>query len=149
MSYKGKFKPTNIEKYIGNHEEIVYRSLWERQTFKWLDKNPHVLKWSSEEIIVPYLCETDNKIHRYFTDIYIEFDNGDKYLVEIKPDSQTRPPKQPKSGRRTRRYIKESMTYIRNQSKWKSARKYAQERGWKFVIWTEKTLKQLGIKIIK
>jgi len=28
MAYKGKYIPTNPHKYIGNHRNVVYRSLW-------------------------------------------------------------------------------------------------------------------------
>jgi hypothetical protein len=40
------------------------------------------------------------------------------------------------------------MTYIKNQSKWEAAKEYAENRGWKFDIWTEKTIKGLGIKLL-
>lgn len=148
MAYKGRYKPKNIEKYDGDPDNVVYRSAWERQAFKWLDENPKVVRWGSETVIVPYLSEVDNKIHRYFTDLVIEFTNGEVFLVEIKPESQTKPPKKSKTGKQTRRYLKESMTYIKNKSKWSAAREYANKRGWKFFIWTEKELKSLGIRLV-
>ena len=40
------------------------------------------------------------------------------------------------------------MTYIKNESKWKAAKKYADDRGYHFEIWTENTLKKLGIKLL-
>ena len=83
MAYKGKYKPKHTEKYSGDPDNVVYRSLWERQTFKWCDENPNVISWSAEEVVVPYLCETDNRVHRYFVDMLIEFSNGETYLVEI------------------------------------------------------------------
>ena len=58
------------------------------------------------------------------------------------------PPKK-KSNRRTRRYISEVMTYGTNISKWEYAENYAKDRGWEFQIWTEDTLKEMGIKILK
>ena len=39
MSYKGKFRPTNRTKYKGDPDNIIYRSLWERQVMKDLDLN--------------------------------------------------------------------------------------------------------------
>ena len=36
-----------------------------------------------------------------------------------------------------------------NTSKWEYAKEYAKDRGWKFEIWTEDTLKSKGIRIIK
>jgi hypothetical protein len=86
-------------------------------------------------------------MHRYFVDLKITFNEGHTILVEIKPKRQTKPPK--KQTRRTRRYIKEVMTYGMNISKWTFAEEYAKDRGWEFQIWTEDKLKELGIQIIK
>ena len=147
MAYKGKFTPKNPDKYVGDVKNITYRSLWERGTFQYLDTSSAIKLWNSEEIVIPYVCQTDNKVHRYYMDLWFKTANGDTYIVEIKPKGQTQPPKQPK--RKTRRYIKESLTYIKNQSKWKAAQEFAADNGLRFEIWTEDTLKQLGIKILK
>jgi len=147
MAYKGKFTPKHPEKYVGDVKNIVYRSLWERNTFRWIDANSSIVYWNSEELIVPYVCETDKKVHRYYMDLWFQTRDGKNYMIEIKPKKQTQPPKTPK--RKTRRYIKESLTFVKNQSKWKAASEFALDRGWTFEVWTEDTLKQLGIKIIK
>lgn len=147
MAYKGKFTPKHPEKYVGNVKNIVYRSLWERNAFRWLDDQSAIIEWNSEEIIIPYICGTDGKPHRYFMDLWFRTKGGDTYIVEIKPKKQTMPPKKPK--RQTRKYLQESITYVKNQSKWEAATKFAQNNGWYFEIWTEDTLKQLGIKILK
>ena len=147
MAYKGKWRPKNIEKYEGNHAKIVYRSLWERQAFKWCDANPKVVKWSSESVIVPYISKTDGRRHRYYVDLKITYDTGKTILVEIKPKRQTKPPK--KKTKKTRRYITEVIAYGKNTSKWEYAEEFAKSRGWEFQIWTEDTLKELGIKILK
>jgi len=146
-TYKGKYRPKNTKKYRGDPMKIVYRSLWERQAFRWLDGNPDILEWNSEEIVVPYRCKTDGKVHRYFTDLWIRFQDDQQYLIEIKPKKQTEPPKQPK--RQSKRYITEVMAYAKNTSKWDAANEYCEKRGWIFQIWTEETLKKLGIKILK
>ena len=73
MSYKGKFRPKNRKKYNGNPSEIIYRSSWELKFMNYCDNNNKIVKWSSEEIIIPYRCPTDNKIHRYFPDFYIKY----------------------------------------------------------------------------
>ena len=147
MAYKGKFTPKHPEKYVGDVKNIVYRSLWERNTFRWIDANTSIEYWAAESVIVPYVCETDKKVHRYYMDLWFRTRDGKNYMIEIKPKKQTQPPKTPK--RKTRRYIKESLTYVKNQSKWKAASEFALDRGWTFEVWTEDTLKQLGIKIIK
>lgn len=146
MAYKGKYKVKKPEKYVGDHTKVVYRSLWERQVFRWLEDNPDIAKWNSEDVVIPYVCATDRKQHRYFIDIYFETVTGDKYLVEIKPKKETAPPKNP--GKRTKKYLSESLTYAKNISKWKAAQEFAADNGVKFQVWTEETLKGLGIKIL-
>lgn len=144
-TYKGRYKPKNTSKYAGDAENIVYRSMWERHVMKWCDDNPKVKKWVSEEIVIPYICETDKRPHRYFMDFLIQFTDGKTLLVEVKPHKETLPPKTGK-GRSRQRVLNEGMTYIKNQSKWKAAQEYALDRGWHFVIWTENELESMGIK---
>jgi hypothetical protein len=146
MAYRGKFTPKNPDKYLGNIQNITYRSLWERNAFRWIDANPDIVGWVSEEIVIPYICATDKKRHRYFVDIYFETKEGKRYLIEIKPDKETRPPKIPK--KRTRRYISEALTYAKNQSKWEAADSFAKDNGLIFQVWTENHLKALGIRIL-
>lgn len=146
MSYRGKYRVKNPSKYIGDHSNVVYRSLWERNVFRWLESNPDIIKWNSEDVIIPYVCATDKKRHRYFMDIYFEHKNGKKYLIEVKPKKQTKPPSTPK--RRTKKFISESLTYAKNMSKWQAAKEFAYENGCEFQIWTEDTLKALGIKTL-
>lgn len=135
MAYSGRYSVKNPSKYDGDPTKVIYRSLWERHAFKWCDDNPNIVKWSSEEVVIPYLYEVDRKYHRYFMDLKLTTKNGKTFLVEIKPDGQTRPPK---GARRTQRYLNESLTYIKNVNKWEAAEEYAKDRGWEFVIWTEK-----------
>jgi hypothetical protein len=145
-TYKGKYKLKHPAKYAGDTTKVVYRSHWERQAFRWCEANDAIVSWSSEEVVVPYRCGTDNKIHRYFIDLKLKFTSGKIILVEIKPKSQTVPPK--KKKRNTKHYLTEVMTYVKNESKWKAATRYAQDRGYHFEIWTEDTLKSLGIKLL-
>lgn len=146
LTYKGRFTPKNFSKYKGDASNIVYRSLWERQFFRWADEQVFIKSWSSEEVIVPYRCKTDGKMHRYFVDAKLEFADGRVLLIEIKPKNQTLPPKNP--GRKTKRYITEVMTYAKNVSKWEAATEYARDHGWIFEIWDEQMLRGLGIKIL-
>jgi hypothetical protein len=145
MAYKGRYKVQNIGKYHGDADKVVYRSLWELHTFKWMDHNPDVEKWNSEELVIPYTCKTDNRGHRYFPDILAKFKNGKVLLIEIKPHHQTVPP----SGKtKTSRMLNETLTYAKNISKWEAATKYCNERGWVFQIWDEHTLESIGIKLL-
>lgn len=144
MAYSGRYTVKNPSKYRGNPNNVVYRSLWERYCFKWCDESSNVKYWSSEETVIPYFYEVDKKYHRYFVDLKVTFTNGETWLIEIKPHKQTLPPDYP--GKKTRRYINESIEYVRNQCKWKAANNYALDRGYKFSVWTEETLEKLGIK---
>jgi len=142
MYHKRRYKPIFPEKYEGDPTNIVMRSSWETKFALWCDKNPSVVKWSSEETIIPYRCQTDNKIHRYFVDFRIKVKQTDgtlkTYIIEIKPDAQTRPPEFP--GKKTRKFMTEAFTFIKNQSKWKAAEQWCLDRGYEFKILTEREL---------
>ncbi len=138
MFHKRKYIPVFPEKYVGDPTNIIMRSSWETRFASWCDKNPSIVRWSSEETIIPYRCPTDNLIHRYFVDFKITTINGKTYLVEVKPKSQTQPPVYP--GKKTQRYLTESLTFMKNQAKWKAADSYAKDRGWEFKIITEHEL---------
>ena len=144
---KGKYRVKCREKYVGDVDNVVYRSSWERKTFAFLDTNPKVKKWASEEIWIPYKGP-DGKPHRYFPDIMIQLASGKQLLVEINPQAQTKPPKVAMKAKRPRRYLKEMKTYWVNQAKWTAAFQWAEKQGVDFMVWTEKTLiKTLGIQL--
>jgi len=142
-NYKqGFFKPQNPKKYIGDPTNIVYRSGWEKRVMDWADTNSNVLRWCSEEIVIPYISPIDNRVHRYFTDFYVEARGRDgevrKMILEVKPKAQTQEPKKP--SRKTKRYITEVMTYGVNQAKWKAAEDFCRDKGWEFRVITESDL---------
>lgn len=138
-TYKGKYRPQNPHKYKGDPTNIVYRSLWERKVMTWLDGNPNILEWNSEEIVIPYVKPTDNRVHRYFPDFWARMRTKDgiikEVLIEVKPKKETVAPT--KKSKITKKYIQEVTTWGTNQSKWKSAREYCLDRGWEFHIITE------------
>ena len=140
--YKGKFTPRNPAKYAGDPTNIIYRSLWELRVMKFLDENSSILEWSSEETIVRYISPIDGKAHRYFPDFKIKVrdreGNLTTYLIEIKPEAQTKPPEV--QTRKTKKYITEVARWGVNQAKWKAAQEYCLDRGWKFMIWHERHL---------
>lgn len=141
-----KWVPKNKEKYAGDPEGIVLRSNWERRFFHECDNNPNVLHYSSEELIIPYFCETDQRMHRYFPDalMRVKTRSGEikTFLVEIKPYIETQVPVPPKNPN-TKRYQEAVLTYVKNQSKWKAARAWCAARNIEFVIMTEY---ELGLK---
>ena len=145
MAYKGRYNPANPKKYKGNPQNIIYRSLWERKFMVYCDTNDKVLEWGSEEIIIPYVSPWDGKVHRYFPDFYIKVkqSNGNikKFIIEVKPKKQTRPPKP--VVRKTKRWINEVRTFGINEAKWKHATKWCKDNDMEFKILTEE---ELGIR---
>lgn len=139
---KGKYKPQHPEKYRGNPTNIIYRSLMELNTMKWLDTNTNVAWWSSEEFWIPYRCRTDNRVHRYFVDFLVGIKRGEKietWMIEVKPFTQTQEPKK-KQGKKQQTFITEVMTYAKNVSKWEAAEAYCKDRDWTFKIFTEREI---------
>ena len=141
----GKYKVKNKEKYVANLQECEHRSSWELRYMKYLDNNPDVLEWGSENIRIPYYNPIEQKTRRYIVDFYVKSLSKTgmvkKYIIEIKPHNQCFPPKKPK--KQTSAYKNKIKAYIVNQAKWKAAAKYAEKRGWQFIIITEK---ELGIR---
>ena len=139
--YQGRFVPNNPSKYKGNVANIIYRSGYELKFMNWCDKNPDVLEWGSEEVIIPYRSPLDNRIHRYFVDFYVKVISNNKikrYLVEVKPYRFTQEPKRPK--RKTKRFINEVMQWGVNLAKWEAAKSFCDAREWEFKLITEKEL---------
>ena len=133
------FTPTNPDKFIGS--KAVYRSGLELKFFRFCDNNDNVKKWGSENVIVPYISPLDHRAHRYFVDNYIEILEGNKlkkYLVEIKPSKQTKPPTT--KYRKRQHLLYEQRAYVINQAKWEAAREYSKKIVCEFIILTEKEL---------
>tara|TARA_R110002126_G_scaffold250944_2_gene393771 strand:- start:338 stop:781 length:444 start_codon:yes stop_codon:yes gene_type:complete len=140
MAYKTKYKPEFVSKYVGNADNIVCRSNWERKFCKYLDQNENIIRWCSEELKIPYLSTIDKQLHQYYPDFLFEaVKDGiiETYVVEIKPKKQTVKPT-PKKNKRA--HLNECITYETNTCKWKAAEIYCKERGWVFKILTEDNL---------
>ena len=142
MAYRGRYYPTHPKKYKGNPSNIIYRSLWERKFMVYCDKNDRILEWGSEEFFIPYRSPIDGKMHRYFPDFYVKVKTKQgttkKWVVEVKPKIQTRPPRTPK--RKTKKYINEVRNWAINDAKWKNAIEYCKDRNMEFIIITEDEL---------
>ncbi len=132
---ESKFKqsfyiPKNPEKYVQPIDETMnsekypfMRSSWERKFAEYCDNNPDVIRWSTEYTNIKYWDTQQNKFRRYFPDFFVEFKDGRKIVVEIKPLKNCK--------------------NINNQDKWLAAREFCKYHGYDFVIMTEK---ELGIK---
>jgi len=141
-SKKSVYRPSFPKKYKGNVNNIICRSNWERKFCRWCDSNPNILEWSSEEMWIRYISPIDHKSHRYFPDfiITVKESNGSikRYLIEVKPKKQTKPPVKKKNP--TKSYIYECTTYAVNQAKWKAAKEWCDDRKIEFKLITEEEL---------
>ena len=144
--FQGIYTPINKNKYIGSSNP-VYRSSLEKEFFLFFDTNPNVTAWASEGIVIPYYNDIDHKVHNYFVDLIAAIKdtsgNIQKYLIELKPHTQTQPPI-PKGNKKNSTKLYESLMWHKNQCKWKAASDYAAKKGMKFIILTEKYLSPQG-----
>lgn len=141
--HQGIYNCMHPEKYIGNVNNIIYRSGWERLLYHFLDFNSSVIKWGSEELVLLYQSPIDGEQHRYFLDAVALVRQKDgsikKFIIEIKPSSQTKPPVI--SKRKSQNKLnEETKTWLINQAKWKAAKQYANKTGSEFLIITENEL---------
>ena len=116
-------------------EKIIYRSSYEKKFIYWLENNPSVKHWGSECIKIPYFYVKDGKTHSYYPDYFVEMQDGTCMVIEIKPSSQTKKP------------INENCwaykEYVKNMCKWREAKQFCGNKGFKFNIFTEKTIEKL------
>ena len=127
----------NPHKYVGPLP-IIYRSSLELAFIKKLELNPNVLKWSSENIQIPYIMKEKqgNKFvdvrHTYNVDFTVWLKNGSKYVIEIKPSELT-----PLNEAQIHR----NPVMYKNACKWKAAIKWCEQNGYVFRVVTEQHLK--------
>lgn len=138
---QGIYYPNNPLKYIGDINNIIYRSSWEKKFCIYCDINPSIIKWTSEPPLdIKYWSPIDKKEHRYFLDYYIEIqkkDNIEKWIIEIKPENQYSLLKKPEfSGpateKRIHAYNERMKIWIINRAKFEAATRFAESRGYKF-----------------
>ena len=88
---------------------------------KYLDTTPSILKWSSEEITIPYLSPVDGRRHRYFPDFWVRVKTSGgeikESLIEVKPKGKLNPQKVVLRRWGRRRYISEVKTWGVNEVK--------------------------------
>lgn len=136
---QGTYIPKNPEKYIHPKSKMnesskypIYRSSWELKFFRYCDLKPEITLWTSEPFGIEYISPLDNKIHKYYPDFFIIYNNK-KLLIEIKPKSQTFNPKSA--------YDKQQHSV--NMAKWSAAKALCDSRGIEFLVLTES---ELGLK---
>jgi hypothetical protein len=103
---------------------------------KYFDSRPDVIRWGSEEIIIPYLSPEDDRVHRYFPDFIVEYidkqGNRHKEVVEVKPRHE--------SEEAYAKSDRSKAALLVNDAKWKAASIYCESRGMKFRVLTERSI---------
>lgn len=125
---QGYYDARRSTKYRGPSLLIPYRSSYEYRFILYCENNPNVVEWSYETLKIPYKDPT-GKLHNYYMDFIVKYKNGSTYLIEVKPYTQTLPQR--------------NAAYRKNSLKWEAAKNYANERGFTFMIVTEKSLERM------
>jgi len=172
--HQGVYLPKHPEKVVGG--EIITRSSWEMAFARWCDDNAAVIEWGCEVISIQYrnpgavdidACLKYNSspldpnnwpVHNYYPDFYVVMRTDDdtdgtktkKFIIEIKPEIQTKRPVPPPAGARLqemKRFNNEVKTYLQNIKKWEAAQAWCenQREPIEFKVFTELTLHSMGI----
>jgi len=89
MSTKRKKRKGRYNRGVYNSPiagQCKYRSGWELKYMVYLDSNPDVVSWSYEKVVIEYISnQKTKKIRKYYPDFEVEYIDGKKIIVEIKP----------------------------------------------------------------
>jgi hypothetical protein len=144
-----EYIPKYPNKYTGMYP-LIMRSSWEYKFAQWLDFNQDVIEWSNESIRIPYIDPTQGKTYGvldekmgksriYYPDFWAKFRNGRNFIIEVKPEKDTRMPLK-KGGKSNKTMIERKRTFLVNEAKFKAAKEYAKKLGMEFLVLTEKSL---------
>ena len=132
---QGKYTVKNPDKYVGKGTP-TYRSGWEFAFMKFCDENPHVTKWASEAIRIPYKNPFTGKHTIYVPDFLIHYIDAKgkthTEVIEIKPRNQTI--KEQAKSRRNQAH------WALNQAKWAVAQHWCKQKGMIFRIINEQDI---------
>lgn len=103
---------------------INYRSSWELTVAQHLDEDPNVESFEYETIVIPYITnKKTNRIRKYFPDFIVHYKSGNTTIIEVKRES--------------------ALTQKTIQIKAEAAIKYAAQKGWSYIFWTESIIMPL------
>lgn len=133
---RGRFIPKNPDKYIGNPNNIIFRSSWELNVLKFFDSSSAVLKYASEEIKIPYLKPTDGQVHYYYPDFLVVYRTADgsirREILEIKPAKE--------AVLERAKTTHDKIALAINAAKWAAADQFAKSNNMTFRVLTEHSL---------
>ena len=146
---QGYYDVSRSVKYYGPRP-CIYRSSWEWKFMLWCERMEHVVSWSSEPFTIPYLCLETGKTREYNIYFIVHTDKQEKQLIEVKPLKEVNDAEQ--FGKMLKliidpvakkRYTMANKVAAKNWSKWTHARKLCTDKGWRFMIVTERFLNKL------
>lgn len=106
--------------------DCKYRSGWEQKYMIYLDSTPNIVSWSYEKLVIEYISnQKTKKIRKYYPDFQVEYDDGTKVVIEIKP---------------LRKLKQDSVI-----KKIRAAKEWCTNNGVTYKVLTEIELKDLGI----
>lgn len=133
--HKGFYNLKDPSKYIGNNPPY-YRSSWEFQLMHKFDTSTAIKEWSSEPIKLKYLNPLKQRYSWYVPDFFVVYiDKNNKQhreLIEVKPLKE--------SSIVEAKSERDKINCIINDSKWRVAKRWCQERGIVFRVITEREL---------
>lgn len=101
-----------------------YRSSWEGILMSKFEDDPYVKTYRSEPFSIKY-TGSDGSIHRYVPDILVEFQDGSRSLIEIKPET----------------FLGDENVKLKLQA----GKSYCEENGMDFVVLTWNELKLVSV----
>lgn len=103
-----------------NKCKLYYQSSYELKAFKKLEKNKNIIKYGRLGFSIPYFYNKEEK--NYIPDLLITYKNNKQSILEIKPEER----------------LKEKQIV----QKTNAAINFCKQNNLKFLIWTEKNLKE-------
>lgn len=152
---QGVYNLINPNKYLGQPENIYFRSSWEYKLYFFMDNEPRVLHWNVEGMTIPYEINENGhwETRRYHPDCYAEIQKSDgnirKVAIEIKPHAETEPPKMPKriTAKSLENHEYRMKLFLINFNKWKAAKEFCTRRGIEFFVMDETFFDGHSVKI--
>jgi hypothetical protein len=122
--YQNGFEP-KLHHVTGWHEspkagKVYYRSSYEKKAYLKLDVDVNVISYTTENISTEYFNEIKGITSSYLIDLFIEYKDGSKKLIEIKPE----------------KWLQDSVVI----AKIEAGKKKATELGFVYEVWTEMDL---------
>jgi len=152
---QGIYKPRNKAKCINTQsgKKVEYRSQLEFEYMYKLDYSNRITKWGSEVVWIPYYNPIKKRVCQYWTDLVVHSKEHGVLIVEIKPEKEITAILENKIPKRTGRKKESTLMYelkmfAINQAKWRAAKEYCDTKGWKFVLVSEKNIKDGNVPFL-